>query len=301
MIIYYGLILISVIMFGGGFALQDVYRKKRGSGLKVSMESTCIGALAGLVVLWIIDGFSFALTLFTVVMAVLAALNAMALTFCSFKGLDYINLSLFSVFAMLGGMVLPFFQGIIFYGEGFSLAKAVCLLFIFASLAFTIERGDKKKGTIFYVGIFVLNGMSGVLSKIYAESELPKVSSAGYSVWIALATAMLSGAAWFVLSCIERKRAKALDEPVEPVDKKTLAVSYGAGAMFGIVNKVANFFLLVALLYVDTSVLSPMVTGGTMIVSTVISYFGGKKPTTNQIISVALSFVGMVALFVIPI
>lgn len=45
---YYALILLSVSMFGGGFALQDVYRKKRGSGIKISMESAFIGAFAGL-------------------------------------------------------------------------------------------------------------------------------------------------------------------------------------------------------------------------------------------------------------
>ena len=46
--IYYSLIVLSVVMFGGGFALQDIYRKKRGSSLKISMESACIGAAAGL-------------------------------------------------------------------------------------------------------------------------------------------------------------------------------------------------------------------------------------------------------------
>lgn len=44
---YYGLIRVSVLMFGGGFALQDVYRKMRGSGLRFSMESLFIGSSAG--------------------------------------------------------------------------------------------------------------------------------------------------------------------------------------------------------------------------------------------------------------
>ena len=101
---YYVLIIISVVMFGGGFGLQDMYRKKRGSGFKISMESTCIGALAGLVVLLAIDGFAFEFTPFTLFMASLVAINNMAFTFCAFKALDYINLSLFSLFAMLGGM-----------------------------------------------------------------------------------------------------------------------------------------------------------------------------------------------------
>ena len=59
---YYALIMLSVAMFGGGFALQDVYRKKRGSGLKISMESAFIGSLAGLLVLLIINGANFSMS-----------------------------------------------------------------------------------------------------------------------------------------------------------------------------------------------------------------------------------------------
>ena len=58
MFIYYSLILISVVMFGGGFAIQEQYQKKRGSGLKVSMESACIRAFTGLIVLMALNGFS---------------------------------------------------------------------------------------------------------------------------------------------------------------------------------------------------------------------------------------------------
>jgi drug/metabolite transporter (DMT)-like permease len=193
---YYLLIMLSVVMFGGGFAIQDVYRRKRGSGLKISMESTCVGSLAGLAVLLLLDGFAFEFTPFTLLMASLAALNGMAFAFCTFKALDYINLSLFSLFAMLGGMMLPFLQGIIFYNEGVTVAKIICVIFICAALACTVQKGDKSKGTVFYVGIFLLNGMAGVISKLFTSSELPKASAAGYSVWIAIMSVLLSGVAW---------------------------------------------------------------------------------------------------------
>ena len=48
---YYALIVLSVLMFGGGFALQDEYRKLRGSGITASLEASFIGAPAGFVVL----------------------------------------------------------------------------------------------------------------------------------------------------------------------------------------------------------------------------------------------------------
>ena len=298
---YYALIMLSVAMFGGGFALQDVYRKKRGSGLKISMESALIGALAGLVVLLIVNGFSFEITGFTLLMAFLSAVNGIAFTFCAFKSLDYINLSLFSLFSMLGGMALPFFQGIIFYNEGITLAKCLCVAFICAALALTVEKGDKKKGAIFYIGIFVLNGMGGVLSKIFTASTLPKVSAAGYSIWIALCTVVLSGIAWAILACADKRKTIQSEELEIKPTKKLIWQSYGVGALYGAINKIANFFLVIALAHVDASVQYPMVTGGTMIVSTIICFFGEKKPSKKEMISVLLAFIGMLLLFLIPV
>lgn len=297
---YYALILLSVVMFGGGFALQDVYRKKRGSSLKISMESSLIGALAGLIVLFIFNGFSLEITNFTFLMAMLAAVNGMAFTFCAFKSLDYINLSLFSLFAMLGGMALPFFQGILFYNEGITVAKCLCVAFICAALALTVEKGEKKKGAIFYIGIFILNGMGGVISKLFSASELPKTSAAAYSIWIAICTIVLSGVAWAVLEFIDKRKEKQLGVQEIKLPKGVLWQTYGVGALQGAINKVANFLLVIALAHVDTSVQYPMVTGGTMIVSTLICFFGDKKPSKKEMISVALAFIGMLLLFLMP-
>ena len=287
---YYGLILLSVVMFGGGFALQDVYRKMRGSGLKISMESACIGSLAGLAVLLIVNGFSFACTPFTFLMATWAALNGMAFTFCAFKALDYINLSLFSVFTMLGGMVLPFFQGILFFGEGFTWAKGICVFFICLALFCTVEKGEKKKGAFFYAGVFLLNGMSGVITKLYTVSPLPKAGAAGYSIWIALMTALLSGGIWLILL---RKDGE------NRIPGKGIFRAYAVGGLSGAINKVGNFLLVIALAHVDASVQYPMVTGGTMIVSTLLSCLGDRKPRSRELLSVVLAFAGMLALFLL--
>ena len=128
--VYYALIVLSVVMFGGCFALNDAYRQRRGSSIKISLQFSLIGSLAGFVVLILVNGLKFEFTPFTFIMAILASLNGFAFTFCSFKALDRINLSLYSLFSMLGGMVLPFLQGILFYGEKITVAKAVCFLFI---------------------------------------------------------------------------------------------------------------------------------------------------------------------------
>ncbi|MBR2354711.1 MAG: hypothetical protein IKA76_09455 [Clostridia bacterium] len=287
---YYGMILLSVATFGGCFALKDVYRRMRGSSFFISMESSFVGAFAGLIVLLIINGFQFELTPFTFLMASLVALNGVGFSYFSFKALDSINLSVFSLFSMLGGMLLPAGVGMIFYGEPMTLAKGVCYAFIFVALLMTVSRGNGGKGWIYYLGVFVLNGMSGVLSKIFTEAPYEKTSAAGYSIWSALLTGVFSLVIFLILLAAKKEKTK-------PYTWKALGVSATSGAA----NKIANFLLVIALAHVDASVQYPMVTGGVMIVSTLICFFGAKKPTKKEILSVGIAFLGMLALFIIPV
>ena len=141
---YYGLIVLSVVMFGANFALNDMYRRERPGEIKVSLEFSLIGSVAGLIALIVINGMSLRITPFAAIMGIISAVNGFAFTFFTFKALRVANLSLYSLFSMLGGMLLPFLQGIIFYGEDMTLAKVVCLVLIFAALALTVERGGNK-------------------------------------------------------------------------------------------------------------------------------------------------------------
>lgn len=286
---YYALIMLSVVMFGGCFALNDVYRKISGSSIKISLQFSLVGSLAGFTVLMIANGFKFEFTPFTFIMAILASINGFAFTFCSFKALDRINLSLYSLFSMLGGMVLPFLQGIIFYDEKMSLAKWLCFLFITFALVLTVEKGERKKGTIYYICVFVLNGMSGMLSKFFAEAPFTKTSATGYTNLISICGVVISG----VLLLIISKKY--------PEGGKFSFTGTAIGAASGIANKIANLVLVIALAHVDASVQYPMVTGGVMIVSTLICFFGKNKPSKKEVLSIIIAFIGLLLLFAIPI
>ena len=286
---YYLLIIISVIIFGGCFLLKDKYREKRGSSLKISLQFSFTSSIAGLIALFCINGLKFEFTMFTFIMALLNTLNGILFTFCSFKALGIINLSLFSLFSMLGGMMLPFLQGIIFFGEGITTAKIICVVLISIALLMTVQKGDKNRGTIYYIGIFVLNGMSGVLSKIFTSAPFEKTSPEGYSILGAICTIIMS---LLILLIFFRKK----DENDKP-RLSTLAISAGSG----IFNRLANLILVIALAHVDASVQYPMVTGGVMIVSTLLCYFGDKRPSKMEIWSIVVSFAGLLALFAIPV
>lgn len=286
---YYGLIIISVIMFGLCFFFNDEYRKLKGSSIKISLGFSFVGSVAGFIVLALANGLKIEFTRFTFIMALLSAINGLGFTFCAFKALNHINLSLYSLFSMLGGMAIPFLQGIVFYGEKITVAKVICFILICIALLLTVEKGEKKNGTIYYIGIFVLNGLSGFLSKIFASAPFEKASPEGYTMLTSLCTVALSG---LILLIFFRNKGD---------EKKDSPLTLGISALSGITNRIANLMLVAALAHVDASVQYPMVTGGVMIVSTLICFFGSNKPSKKEILSIVIAFIGMLALFAIPV
>ena len=128
--------------------------------------------------------------------------------------------------------------------------------------------------------------MSGVLSKIYEGTTLSKVSSGGYSLWIAIMSTVISFIALILIG-------KSFKKP------SFKAILFSAGG--GVLNRVANFLLIIALAVLPVSVQYPFVTGGVIIVSTVIAALTGQNPTKKEILAVCLSFIGVLALVLIPI
>ncbi len=283
---YYTMVIAAVVMFGLQFFCNQQYERECKSSFTSSMMFIFGGAVAGLVVLLAVNGMKWEFTPFTLFMASLAALDGMAFSFCSMKALGKINLSLYSLFSMLGGMVLPSCLGVFFFDEAFTLGKAICLVLVIIALALGVERkGEGKGGTIYYIGVFVFNGLSGVIAKFFQSGDFPKTSEAAYSVWTAVVTALLSGV-FLVLSY--RK---------SPMKLSFKAVFWMSGN--GILNRVANFLLLLSLAYLPASVQYPMITGGVMIVSSLLSYFTPNKPKLKEWISVALSFAGIMIMVLV--
>ena len=189
--------------------------------------------------------------------------------------------------------MLPFLQGLIFFGEPITVAKTVCFSLICISLVVVLEKGEKKKGGLpFYIAIFVLNGMAGVYSKIFVSAPFEKTSPAGYSILIACWTVIISSLCLFLFY-----RKRQADDNTPPMTLISTSVSGISGAA----NQIANFLLTIALAFVDASVQYPMVTGGVIIVSTIAAFFVGNKPSKKELLSVGIAFVGLLAMFFIPV
>ena len=287
---YYAIIFASVILYGISFKLKDIYNKVSGddAGLKSTLRYTAVSSVAAFLVLFAANGFKMQFTWFSFLIALLCALNILAFSLCSFKALGIINLSLYSLYSMLGGMLLPFFQGIFFYGEPITLAKIICVVFITAALLLTVKKDGSRGGEIYYLGIFVFNGMSGVLTKIFTDSPFPKTDEGSFSILTVLCGIAVS----LIALCFFKK-----DPAAKPKKLLSLATLVASGE--GIFYRVGDLFLVIALAHIEASQQYPIVTGGVMIVSTIICFFDGNKPTLKELLSILLAFCGTLALFLI--
>ena len=282
MTVYYLITAAAVIMFSLQFWFNDRFQTHCGSSAKAAMLFSLGTNLAGFAALLIINRFRFEFTPFSLGMAFLVGLDGILFLYCSLKAFAVINLSLYSVFSMLGGMTLPFILGIAVYGEALTAGKLLCFAFTAAALALTVKKGGGgKRAYLYYAGIFVLNGMSGVLAKLFQEAPYPKTSAAGFSVLSAAAGAVLAAA---LLPFMKGKLPKRSLRPALDM------------AAYGAVNRAANFLLLISLAHLPASAQYPFVTGGVMIVSTLICFLTPQKPGKKELAAVGLSFIGILFL-----
>ena len=155
---------------------------------------------------------------------------------------------------------------------------------LIAALALTVKRDDRHGGIVYYVGVFICNGMSGVLTKLFLEAPYKKTSAASYSIWIALVTLA-------VALCALPFLRKKLQKP----DAKSILWGIGCGGA----GRIGNYLLVLALAVLPASVQYPFVTGGTIIVSTLLGYAVGQRPSRRELLAVALSFAGVLLLSLI--
>lgn len=312
MLLYYGLVAIADLLFGSQFLTKRQYVKKMGSGLFATMFLTCLGGVLSGIIMLCLNGGKFEFTPFTMIMVLVRYVNSLVFMVCSLKSFERVNLATYSVYAMLGGMILPIIAGVFFYHEEFTVGLLLCILLIGAAIYLTnlkkrvkkeekqeengettaIEENAEKKNkkgkwiaALIYAGVFCSNGMAGVITKFYAEAPWEKASNAGFSLLGAIWTVAYSA---IMVAILWKKR------PPIQIKPTLVALCGNAG------NRIANHFLLIALAVLPATTNYSLVTGGTMIVSTVLSYFTDKKPTLADWAAVICSFVGIVLMLALP-
>ena len=290
---YIALICFATFLFSVQFVFNDVYQRGEGANVVTAMLFSGLTGIAGIIMLVLTNGDAFQYSLFSMLLAFLSAAKNVLSAYLSIMVLSRANLSVYSLYSMLGGMLLPFGYAILFCGEPLTWQKCVCTVLVMGALLLGLRGKDsapeekRQQGSPlpWYLGVFVMNGLSGVFSTIHQRAGEIAVSASAYSlmerVWGLLIVVVV------LLVCRSRGQAIRLQKPLR---------SIGSTVGFGVITTLANLILLIALLHVDASIQYPIVTGGVIVLSLMWDWILGKKPNRYAVGAAAVSFAGLLFL-----
>ena len=155
----YFLIVLSTLFVAGQFTFNKMYQKYVVKSTAALLLFPVLTGIIAVALFLSLNGFSLAFGAFSFGIAVG---EAIVLTLCMLCGIFVVKfgrVSVYTVFMMLGGMLLPFIYGLIFLGEPLSVFKIIGILVLVAGLigirAYMRTQTDIE--TIVNYGITYLN------------------------------------------------------------------------------------------------------------------------------------------------
>ena len=283
----YFLVIIEDILLSVVFACQKKYQNISGSRMKAGLFYNGLTGLFSAVMFLFINQFDVKITGYSILMAALFATVIMLYIILGFKIMEKGNMSLYTLFLMAGGMTVPYVWGVIFLNEELTLLRTLGLLVIIAAVTVANASGEKtdKKQLLLCVAVFFLNGTASVISKTHQISPAQEVVTSPDFAFLVMT---FKAVACSLLILFNRK--KFFVETKEGISfQKILPVIVLASLADGI----SYMCQLMGAAALPATVLFPLVTGGTVILSAFAGFLAFReKPSQKQWIGVALCFVG---------
>ncbi len=285
------LLIVADLLFSIQFVFNKIFQKRQGTALRAGFLFSFLSASVFAVVMLFVTGFKIEIEWFSLLMAFCMGCTYVLLAYLSIKALSYTSIATFSLFLMLGGMVVPFLYGILLNGDAITRPKVVCFVIISVALFLNTDFKKEKntfKAVICFLAVFFINGMDGVISTIHQQNKggFPIINTFNFMFWCCTIQAVISLILFFIF-------AKSKDAKINLKDKKSLFSAAG----YGLVNGCGNLLVYYSVAFIEPSLQFPIVTGGTVCLSIVMAYLIEKeKPTWKNLVSCALTLAGTIIL-----
>ena len=290
--IYYLMLAVAAIGTAGNFALTKVYQKTMGDAVRESIIFNMMIGLFSIVFFWIAGGFQWEFTPYSAIMTFLMSLFVGIYTMIGFKLMSMGSMTVYTIFLMLGGAIVPYVYGLIFLDEPITSARIVALLLIVAAVVINGSRGKTEKQSVKFIilciAVFLLNGATSVVSKMHqVETEYRLVSAESFVV--------LKSVTRFLFFAILLPFCRKKTKEHKPMPPKMYFVMICSAVVSGF----AYMWQLIGAAYLPATVLYPIVTGGTIVATSLFDKICfAQRLHKNTIISIVLCVIALV-LFVI--
>ena len=285
--IYYVLIFLAALGCGVNFVLAKIYQLEQGNTLKTGSVYNCLIGISGAIIYFVICGFKVEITTFSFIMAVASTLFVGAYTIIGFKIMSMGSMAVYTVFLMLGGMILPYFYGVIFLDEKITLMKTIALIIMMIAILMQNNSNKEKRRTLFYVlciAVFVINGGVSIVSKMHQSTHYEIVSNNGFVLLKNIMAFLVYGA--IIPFAGERKKEKIKLKP-----KMYVLIVIGS-----LIGGASYMFQLVCASNLPASVQFPVMSGGVIIFTALCGLiFFKENISKKQCVSLVLCLISMIA------
>lgn len=278
----YLLVLAATALLAFEFAFSKKYQSMEGTGIAAGLRFNMLTGLFTAVIFFGISGFRVSISGFSLVVALGTALCGTAYNVLSFRILKAGGMALYSMFLMLGGMLLPYVYGVLFLDEALTPLRILGVAVIGAAVVLSCRAKYRISGWVYLlcIVVFVLNGGVSILSKVH-QIDTRAVSTANFVMYGGIFRCLFSSVS---LLCVGKKAEKPASKPLN-----ILAIAAGAAAISGI----SYLLQLTGAKSLPATVLYPMVTGGSIIFSALSGkIFFKEKLSVYQLVSIGLCFAG---------
>ena len=139
--------ILAAIGCAGNFAVTKVYQKHMGNGIREGIKFNMIVGLFASIMFFAVSGFKWECTAFSLIFALLFTVFVGTYTMIGFNIMSMGSMTVYTVFLMLGGAVVPYLYGIAFLNESVNFRKVLALLFVVFAVMLNLfdEKGKNRQ------------------------------------------------------------------------------------------------------------------------------------------------------------
>lgn len=286
---YYLMIALAVILLAMDFSVNKLYQKRYGTSLASGLKFNALLGLFIAIIFFAINGFRFEFSMYSMLMASMAAISVMSYNILGFRVLKAGNMAFYTLFLMCGGMLVPYVWGVVFLQEKLTVFYVLGLALITASMVITAKDKAIPGGHIFAlcIVIFFLNGISSITGKAHQIERVYRcVTETEFVMMTGIAKCIIASAAYAV---VKRKGAAKSDTNAKN--------SFAWGVLFVVLSALLSGLSYILQLsgakQLPATVLYPLITGGTIVFSSVAgAIFFREKISKRLVFSIIVCIAG---------
>ena len=290
----YIMLVIAAALLSANFVFSKLYQNRKGASLKAGlMFNALIGGFSA-VFFFVLNGCKLHFSAYSLVMTSMVSVLGICYYILGFRILKLGTMTLYTLFLMIGGMVIPYVWGVLFLEEEFSVLRTLGILLLILAVALPNLSKQKLSAKLITLCllVFCLNGLVSIVSKTHqiAQNHVC-VNEKEFIILGGIVKCILAGVLYLYIR--KRKEQKGGDEAKEPVksggNAVILLVSFGAAAVSG----VSYVLQLQGAAELPATVLYPFITGGSVIFTAVADRVVFRaKLTKKMVASIFLCFAG---------